>query len=72
MELDTNLSLTLAQTLTQSICERIFGHFTSRRCYDSTNFNFAFLNSSHNLGGIQSLDQNSILEENSQLHEIDT
>ena len=49
-ELDTNPSLTLAQTLTLSIDERNFGHFTSRRCYDSTIFNFAYMNSLYNLG----------------------
>ena len=44
-ELDTNPSLTLGQTLTLSIGERSFGNFTSRRCNDSTIFNFASMNS---------------------------
>ena len=49
-ELDTNPSLTLAQTLTLSIGERNFGHFTSRRCYDSTIFNFAHMDSLYTHG----------------------
>ena len=49
-ELDTNPSLTQAQTLTLSIGELSFGHFTSRRCYDSTIFNFAYMNSLYTLG----------------------
>ena len=49
-ELDTNPNLTLAQTLTLSIRERSFAHFTSCRWYDSTNFNLAYMNSPYNLG----------------------
>ena len=37
-ELDTSSSLTLDQTLTLSIGVCSFGHFTFRRCYDSTIF----------------------------------
>ena len=49
-ELDTNPSLTLARTLTLSTGERISGHFTFSRCYDTTIFNFAYMNSPKNLG----------------------
>ena len=49
-ELDTNPSLTPAQTLTPSTGERSLGNFTSCPCYDTTNFNFAFVNSPCNLG----------------------
>ena len=47
MKLYTNPSLTLAQTLTLSIGERSFGHFT-----------FAYMNSLYNLGR----DQKSVSE----------
>ena len=50
MELDNNPSLTLARTLTLSIGERGFGHFTSSRCYDTTIANFTYMNSPKNLG----------------------
>ena len=66
-ELDTNPSLTLTRTLTLSTGERSFGHFTSSRCYDKTIVNFANMNYQK----IQSLDQKSIWDEKSQLHEID-
>ena len=69
-ELDTNPNLTLARPLTLSTVERISGHFTISRCYDTTIFNFAYMNSPKNLGRIQSLDQKSIWNEKSQLHEI--
>ena len=49
-ELDTNPSLTLAQTLTVSTGERNFGHFTSSRCNDTTIVNFAYMNSPKILG----------------------
>ena len=49
-ELDTNPSLTLARTLTLSTGERISGHFTFSRCYDTTIFNLAYMNSPKNLG----------------------
>ena len=49
-ELDTNPSLTLAGTLTLSTGERISGHFTLSRCYDTTIFNFAYMISPKNLG----------------------
>ena len=49
-ELDTNPSLTLARTLTLSTGERISGHFTFSRCYDTTIFNLANMNSPKNLG----------------------
>ena len=45
-ELDTNPSL----TLTLSTGERISGHFTLSRCYDTTIFNFEYMNSPKNLG----------------------
>ena len=48
-ELDTDPSLTLAQTLTLSTGERNFGHFTSSRCYGTTVLNFAYMNSPYNL-----------------------
>ena len=48
-ELDTNPSLTLARTLTLSTGERISGHFMFSRCYDTTIFNFAYMNSPKNL-----------------------
>ena len=70
-ELDTNPSLTLARTLTLSTGERISGHFTLSRCYDTTIFNFSYMNSPQIWGGIQSLDPKSIWNEKSQLHEID-
>ena len=44
-ELETNISLTLAQTLTLCTGERSFGHFNSSHCYDTTIFNFAYTNS---------------------------
>ena len=49
-ELETNPSLTLARTLTLSTGERIFGHFMYSRCYDTTIFNFTYMDSSKNLG----------------------
>ena len=49
-ELDTNLSLTLVQTLTLPTGERSFGHFTSSRCYETTVFNFVYMDSPYNLG----------------------
>ena len=45
-ELDTNPSLTPAQILTLSTGERSLGNFT----YDTTNFNFSYMNSPCNLG----------------------
>ena len=44
-ELNINPGLTLAQTLTLSTGECNFGHFTASRCYDTTIFNFAYMNS---------------------------
>ena len=49
-ELDTNPSLTLARTLTLSTGERIYGHFTFSRCYNTTIYNLAYMNSPKNLG----------------------
>ena len=49
-ELDTNSSLTLAETLTLSTGEPSFGHFSSSRCYGTTIFDFAYMNSPYNLG----------------------
>ena len=48
-ELDTNPSLTLPQIVTLSTGERNFGHFTASLCYDTTIFNFAYMNSPYNL-----------------------
>ena len=61
-ELDTNPSLPLARTLTLSIGERFFGHFTFhvQSCYDTTIFNFVYMNSPKNLGRDPELDQKSI------------
>ena len=70
-ELDTYPSLTLAQTLTLSTGERISGHFTFSRCYDTTIFNFASYEFTKKSGEGSSLDQKSIWNEKSQLHEID-
>ena len=70
MRVDTNPSLILAQTLTLSTGGCWFRHFTSSRCNDTTIFNFAYMNSPYNLGVIKSLDQKSIADGNSQLHEI--
>ena len=70
-ELDTNPSLTLARTLTLSIGERIFCHFTSSPV---TTPRFLILHiwiHQKIWGGIQSLDQKSISDEKSQLYEID-
>ena len=71
MELDTYPSLTLAPTLTLSTGERNFGNFTSSLV---TTPRFAILRiliHQKIWGGIQSLDQKSISDEKSQLHEID-
>ena len=54
-QLDTNPSLTHAQTLTLSIGERSFGNFIFSRCYETANFNFAYMNSPSNLGSNKSL-----------------
>ena len=70
-ELETKSSITLVRPLTISTGERTFGQFTSGSCNDTTMFNFAYMNSSKHLGGIQNQDQKSILDENSKLHEID-
>ena len=70
-ELYANPSLTLARNLTLSTGERSSGHFASSRCYDTTIFNFAKINSPKIRGGNQSLNQNSIWDGKSQLHEID-
>ena len=70
-ELDTNPSLTLARTLTLSTGERISGHFAFSRCYDTTLLILHIWIHQKIWGGIQSLDQKSIWNEKSQLHEID-
>ena len=50
-ELDTNPSLTLARTLTLSTGEQSLRYFTSIHWnYDTTIFNFAYMNSQYNLG----------------------
>ena len=70
-ELDTNPSLTLAQTLTLSIVSAVLAILlpvvvmTARFLILRTWIHHAICEV------IQSLDQNSILNENSQLHEID-
>ena len=70
-ELDTNPSLTLARTLTLSTGERISGHFTFSRCDDTRFLVLRIWIHPKIWGGIQSLDQKSIWNEKSQLHEID-
>ena len=70
-ELDINPSPTLARTLTLSTGERISGHFTFSRCYDTTIFNFAYMNSPKNLGRDPESRSESVWNEKSQLHEID-
>ena len=70
-ELDTNPSLTLAQTLTLSIVSAVL---TILLPVVVTTARFLILRTwiHHTIWEeIQSLDQNSILNENSQLHEID-
>ena len=70
-ELDTNPSLTLARKLILSTGGRSFGHFTPSRCYDTTLFDFAYMNSIKKIwGGVQNLDQKSLWKK-LQLHEID-
>ena len=70
-ELDTNPSLTLARTLTLSTGERILAIL---RPVVVTTLRFLILciRIHQNIwGGIQSLNQKSIQDEKSQLHEID-
>ena len=59
-ELDTNPSLTLARTLTLSIGERIFGHFTSGLVTTPRFLTLCIWIHQKIWGGIQSLDQKSI------------
>ena len=59
-ELDTNPSLTLARTLTLSIGERIFGHFTSSLATTPRFLILCIWIHQNIWGGIQSLDQKSI------------
>ena len=59
-ELDTNPSLTLARTLTLSIDERIFGHFTSSLVKTPRFLILCIWIHQKIWGGIQSLDQKSI------------
>ena len=70
-ELDTNPSLTLAETLTLSTGERTFGHFTTSRCLDTTVFNFAYMNSPCNLGRHPEPRSEIDFRQKSQVHEID-
>ena len=70
-ELDTNPSLTLARTVTLSIGERIFGHFKSSLVTTPRFLIFVYMNSPKIWGRILILDQNSLQDERSQLHEID-
>ena len=70
-ELDTNPCLTLPRTLTLSTGERSFGNFTSSLV---TTPRFVILRTwihQKIWGGFQNLDQKSISDEKSQLHEID-
>ena len=70
-ELDTNPSLTLAQTLTLSIVSAVLAILLPI-VVTTARFLIMFAWIHHTLwGGIQSLDQTSISDENSQLHEID-
>ena len=59
-ELDTNPNLTLAQTLSLSIGERIFGHFTSTLVKTPRFLILCIWIHQKIWGGIQSLDQESI------------
>ena len=70
-ELDTNPSLTLAQTLTLSTGERNFGNFTTSLVTTPRFLILSIWIHQKIWGGIQSLDLKSISEEKSQLHEID-
>ena len=70
-ELVTNPSLTLARTLTLSTGERISGHFTFSRRYDTTIFVFAYMNSPKILGRDPESRSEIVWNEKSQLHEID-
>ena len=70
-ELDTNPSLILARTLTQSTGEHISSHFTFSRSYETTIFNFAYMNSPRNLGRDPESRSEIDLKRKSQLHEID-
>ena len=49
-ELDTSPNLNLARMLALWTDERSFRHFTFSRCYDTTIYNFANMNSPYNLG----------------------
>ena len=69
-ELDTNPSLTLARTLTLSIGERNFGNFASS-LVTTPRVLILRIWIHQKIWGIQSLDQKSIWDEKSQLHEID-
>ena len=70
-ELDTNPSLTLAQTLTLSIVSAVLAILLPI-VVTTAQFLILRIWIQHTVwGGIQGLDQNSILDENSQLHEID-
>ena len=67
----TNPSLNQARTLTLSTVERSFGNFTSS-LFMTPRFLILSIWIHKNIrGGIQSLDQKSIPDEKSQLHEID-
>ena len=70
-ELDTNLSLTLAWTLTLPTGERSFGNFTSSLVTTPRFLILRIWIHQKIWGGIQSLDQESISGEKSQLVEID-
>ena len=70
-KLDTNPSLTLARTLTLSIGKRNFGNFTPSLVTTPRFLILRIWIHQKIWGGIQSLDQKSISDAKSQLHEID-
>ena len=71
-ELDTNHSLTLGQLQTLSTDERSFWPFYFTSFFTTAGFLILHTWIHHTIrGGIQILDQNSISDEKSQLHEID-
>ena len=70
-ELDTSPSLTLSRTLTLSTGERSFGHYTYSLVTTPRFLILCTWIHQKIWGGIQSLDQESIQDEKSQLHKID-
>ena len=70
-ELDTNPSITPARTLTLSTGERSYGNFTSSLITTTRFLILRIWIHKKIWGGVQSVDQKSISDEKSQLHEID-